>query len=81
MLTLYLNIHTSLVNTQDSTLERPHDTIHPPFWGLAGLTGANGSSWKMIMLGSLCYYVYTVVVSTDNAWVPVLLCIHCSGLH
>ncbi len=19
-----------------------HDTIHPPFWGLAGITGANG---------------------------------------
>ncbi len=27
---------------------RPHDIIHPPpsFWGLAGITGANGSSWN-----------------------------------
>ncbi len=25
---------------------RPHDTIHPPFWVLAGITGANGSSWN-----------------------------------
>ncbi len=25
---------------------RPHDTIHHPFWGLAGITGANGSSWN-----------------------------------
>ncbi len=27
-------------------LPRPHDTIHPPFWGLAGITEANGSSWN-----------------------------------
>ncbi len=26
--------------------KRPHYTIHPPFWGLAGITGANGSSWN-----------------------------------
>ncbi len=25
---------------------RPHDTIHTPFWGLAGITGVNGSSWN-----------------------------------
>ncbi len=25
---------------------RLHDTIHPPFWGLAGITGANGGSWN-----------------------------------
>ncbi len=27
-------------------LSRPHDTIHTQFWGLAGITGANGSSWN-----------------------------------
>ncbi len=28
----------------NSYLSRPHDIIHPPFWRLAGITGANGSS-------------------------------------
>ncbi len=27
-------------------LVQPHDIIHPPFWRLAGITGANGSSWN-----------------------------------
>ncbi len=36
----------SAVAFMTSSLDRPHDTIHPPFWGLAGITGANGSSWN-----------------------------------
>ncbi len=31
--------------TSDSH-RRPHHTIHTPFWGLTGITQANGSSWN-----------------------------------
>ncbi len=42
-----IDLYKSVVNLYFKGLhERPHDTIHPPFWGSRGITGANGSSWN-----------------------------------
>ncbi len=39
---MYKNTHSRI----DINQIRPHDTIHPPFWRLAGTTEANRSSWN-----------------------------------